>query len=144
MKRFSIIILVFLLNCSFQSGAADEISLARGGELLKRGNYKEAISVFTALVGRNPNDAEANAGLVRAQVETGDYGGAEKRAKEYLAARPDAVALKVALGEIELETGRFAEAASDFERAARDAKGALWLRASMGRARALIRAGKRG
>jgi tetratricopeptide (TPR) repeat protein len=141
-RRFAIITIVFLFGCSFNSGAAQEVSIARGQELLKHGNYKEAIAVFTALTGKNPNDAEAAHGLIRAQIETGDYAGAEKRARDFLNAHSAEASVRVALGETEFETGRYVEAASEFERAARDAKGGVWLRANLGRARALRAQGK--
>ncbi|HLF83084.1 MAG TPA: tetratricopeptide repeat protein [Blastocatellia bacterium] len=137
MKRLGFLTLVLLLGCSFQSGAAQEVSLARGRDLLKHGSYKEAISVFTALVDKNTKDASAVEGLIRAQIETGDYTTAEKRTRDFLNAPPAEGSLRVSLGEIAFETGRYAEAASEFERAARDSKGAVWLRAMLGRARAL-------
>ena len=142
MKRLCLLTLVLLLGCSFQSGAAQAVSLERGRDLLKQGNYKEAIVVFTALVDKNSKDADAVEGLIRAQIETGEYAGAEKRARDFLSSQPSAAALRVALGEIEFETGRYSEAASEFERAAKDSKGAVWLRAMLGRARALRIQGK--
>lgn len=147
MKRFGIITLVFLLNCSFNSGAAQVVSASRGRELLKRGSYKEAVQVFTSLLEKSAVDKEAIEGLARAQIETGDYAIAEKRVRDFLAAQPAVVGARAALGEIMFETGRYAEAASEFERAARDArggneKGAAWLNASLGRARALRAQGK--
>src|SRR6266496_5500385 len=53
MRRLGIVIIVFLLGCSFRSGATQEASLARGRDLLKHGSYKEAIAVFTALADKN-------------------------------------------------------------------------------------------
>ena len=114
----------------------------RGRELLKHGSYKEAIAVFAALTAKNANDAEATEGLVRAQIETGDYDGAEKRTRDFLNTHPTEASVRIALGEIEFETGRYADAASEFERASRDAKGGIWLRAMMGRAHALRIQGK--
>ena len=142
MKRLCLLTLVLLLGCSFQSGAAQAVSLERGRDLLKQGNYKEAIVVFTALVDKNAKDADAVEGLIRAQIETGEYSIAEKRARDFLNSQPSAAAVRVALGETEFETGRYSEAASEFERAAKDSKGAVWLRAMLGRARALRIQGK--
>src|SRR6185436_19909899 len=96
---------------------AQEISLTRGRELLKKGSYKEAIAVFTGLIDKNSNDADAIEGLVRAQIETGDYTSAEKSAREFLNSHDSASALRVALGDIEFQTGRYPEAATEFERA---------------------------
>lgn len=142
MKRSFLLVLVLVFGCSFNSRAAQDISIARGRDLLKHGNYKEAIAVFTALTAKNANDAEATGGLVRAQIETGDYEGAEKRTRDFLNAHPADASLRLALGEIEFETGRYPDAASEFERASRDAKGGVWLRAMLGRARALNIQGK--
>jgi len=142
MKRLALVTLIFLFGCSFNSRAAQEISSARGRDLLKHGSYKEAISVFTALLEKAANDAGAVEGLIRAQIETGDYSSAEKSARNYLTSHATEAPVRVELAEIEFETGRYSEAASEFERAARDSKGAVWLRATLGRARALRVQGK--
>jgi tetratricopeptide (TPR) repeat protein len=118
------------------------VSVARGRDLLKHGNYKEAISVFNVLAAKNANDADATEGLVRAQIETGDYSSAEKRSRDFLVAHPTDASLRNALGEIAFQAGRYAEAASEFERASRDAKGGNLLRAILGRAYALRIQGK--
>src|SRR5262245_1155974 len=137
MRRVAIISILFLFGCSFQSGAAQEISLARGSDLLKHGSYKEAIQVFTSLLDKNSKDAAAAEGLIRAQIETGDYANAEKRARDFLNAQPEAAAIRIQLGEIKFETGRYAEAASEFERAAQNTKAATLLRAMLGRGKSL-------
>jgi tetratricopeptide (TPR) repeat protein len=142
MKRSLLVMLVLVFGCSFNSGAAQDVSVARGKQLLKHGGYKEAIAVFTTLVGKNANDADAAEGLVRAQIETGDYASAEKRSRDFLVSHPTDAPLLIGLGEIEFGTGRYAEAAADFERAARDAKGGVLLRAMLGRARSLRIQGK--
>jgi len=142
MKRSVLIIVLLLFGCSFNSGAAQDVSVERGKQLLKHGAYKEAISVFTALVGKNPNDADATEGLVRAQIEVGDYSTAEKRTRDFLNAHPSEALLLSALGDIEFETGRYAEAVSDFERAARVSKGGTLLRAMLGRTRTIRIQGK--
>lgn len=143
MKRMILILFVFVFGCSFNSGAAQEMSIARGRELLKKGNYKEAIALFTVLAAKEPNDPEANEGLVRAQIETGDYANATKRATVFLTSHPAEAAMRVANGEIKLQTGRYQEADAEFDRAARDVKpGVTWLRAKLGRVRALAAQGK--
>jgi tetratricopeptide (TPR) repeat protein len=142
MKRLGIILILFA-SCSFNLGA-QEISLSRGHELLKRGDYREAMTVFTALLAKNPSDGEARRGLVRAQIETGDYAGAEAKIREYLKVRPDDQALRIEMGNVFFATGRYADAASEFDRVARTAKGAAWLRASLMRARSLLAQGKEG
>jgi tetratricopeptide (TPR) repeat protein len=142
MKRLGLVILLFFLGCSVNSDAAQTPSIERGRELLKQGNYKEAISVFTAMLEKDASDAAAVEGLARAQIETGDYAGAEKRTKEFLGKQAADASIRNLLGEVLLETGRYGEAAAEFDRASRDAKGAAWLRANYGRARALRAQGK--
>ncbi len=142
MKRSVLIIVLLLFGCSFNSGAAQDVSIARGKQLLKHGGYKEAIALFTALVSKNPNDADATEGLARALIETGDYSSAEKRSRDFLNAHPSEAALRIALAEVAFQTGRYAEASLEFERAAKDAKGVVLLRAMLGRARALFIQGK--
>ena len=143
MKRIVLIAFLFLFGCSFNSDASQEVSKERGRELLKRGGYKEAIAIFTALADKNPNDEEASEALVRAQIETGDYARAAKRAADFLNSHPSAGAMRVAAGDIRLATGRFPEADAEFDRASRDVKtGVVWLRARLGRMRALAAQGK--
>lgn len=143
LKRLGIISIVFVFGCSLNSGAAQETSLARGRELLKQGSYKEAIVLLTALVAKTPDDPEVNEALVRAQIETGDYANAAKRANGFLNTHPAEAAMRVASGEIKLQTGRYSESDAEFDRAARDSKpGVIWLRAKLGRVRALAAQGK--
>jgi tetratricopeptide (TPR) repeat protein len=142
MKRLGLVLLLFFLGCSINSDAAQAVTIERGRELLKQGSYKEAISIFTALVEKDANDAAAVEGLARAQIETGDYAGAEKRVKELLNKQADNASIRNLLGEIQLETGRYVEATTEFDRASRDGKGAVLLRANLGRVRALRAQGK--
>jgi tetratricopeptide (TPR) repeat protein len=142
MKRLGFLLLVFLLSCSFNSGAAQEVTLERAQTLLKHGAYKQAADAFTALLQKNANDRDAQIGVTAALFESGDCAGAEKRVKEFLSAQPTEAALRVWLAEVELETGRYSQSLNEFETAARNAKGAVWLRAMLGRARALRVQGK--
>jgi cellulose synthase operon protein C len=137
MKRLGFVLLVFLLSCSFNSGSAQEVTLERAQTLLKHGAYKQAADAFTALLQKNANDRAAQIGVTAALFESGDCAGAEKRVKEFLAAQPSEAALRVWLAEVQLETGRYSESLSEFETAARNGKGPIWLRAMLGRARAL-------
>lgn len=141
-KLLGVLSFVFVLGCSLQSGSAQEVSLDKGRELLKRGSYKEAIAVFTALSDKNRTDADATEGFLRAQLEIGEYANAEKKAREFLKEKPGTAAVEVALGDIELETGRYSEAASDFERAKSHARAPVLLRAVLGHSRALLAQGK--
>ena len=142
MKRLAFLILLFLLSCTFNSGAAQEVSVQRAEQLFKQGSYKEALAMFNALLAKNSNDEQAQRGLINVLVETGDYAQAESKANAILSARPADAAIRNALGEVRHQTGRYAEAAAEFARASRDAKGAVMCRAALGQARALLAQGK--
>ncbi|HTG18182.1 MAG TPA: tetratricopeptide repeat protein, partial [Blastocatellia bacterium] len=143
MKRTVLIALLFVFGCSFNSGAAQEMSVARGRELLKQGNYKEALSVFVTLLEKNELDRDAFEGRILCQLAVGQYEAAENRTKVYLQENQADTSLRVLLGEIKLETGRYAEADAEFDRASREVKpGVVWLRARFGRIRALAAQGK--
>ncbi|MFP5261490.1 MAG: tetratricopeptide repeat protein [Blastocatellia bacterium] len=142
MKRLGLVTLLFLISCSFNSGAAQETSVERGRVLLKHGAYKEALAAFDAVLQKNPGDRDALEGRVAAQVALGQYDAAEGRLKAHLKDNPADAALRNSLAEIQLETGRYADAAAEFEHASRDAKGPSLLRALLGRARALRAQGK--
>src|SRR5437764_12725872 len=123
MKRLGLFALVFLLSCTFNSGAAQEATVQRAEQLFKQGSYKEAAAMFNALLVKNASDEPAQRGLVNVLVETGDYAQGESQAKEFLNARPADAMIRVALGELRYQTGRYTEAATEFERAARAGKG---------------------
>ncbi|HET9532630.1 MAG TPA: tetratricopeptide repeat protein [Blastocatellia bacterium] len=142
MKRVGLILIICFLGCSINSGAAQEPTVARGQTMLKHGAYREAIATFNALLQKNPKDADAQQGLVRALYETGEYFEAEKKAKDFLKDSSSASPLQVVLADVMMATGRYAEATSEFDRARKAAKEGLILRASLGTARALLAQGK--
>ncbi|HEY9231784.1 MAG TPA: tetratricopeptide repeat protein, partial [Blastocatellia bacterium] len=142
MKRLGLFALLFLLGCTMNSGAAQEVSAERAEQLFMHGSYKEAAAMFNALLARSAGDERAQRGLANLLVETGDYLQAESKAKEYLNARPADAAVRAALGEVRYQTGRYSEAVAEFERAARDGRGAQRLRAVLGQSRALLVQGK--
>ncbi|HJQ26374.1 MAG TPA: tetratricopeptide repeat protein [Blastocatellia bacterium] len=142
MKRLGLFALIFLLGCTLNSGAAQEVSVDNAEQLFRHGSYKEAAAMFNALLAKNAGDERAQRGLVGVLVETGDYAQVESKAKEFLNARPADAALRLALSEVRYQTGRYSEAVAEFERAARDGKGAVMLRAVLGQARALLAQGK--
>lgn len=139
--RTGVLFLFFMIGCSLDYGAAQEVSLQRGQDLLKRGNYKEAVAVFSALLDKSPRETAAQVGLIRALIETGDYSAAESKAAEFLKQNPADGSVEAALGEVLFQTGRYADAAAVFQKASRRAKGATWLRSLLGQARALLARG---
>src|SRR5215470_13097201 len=153
LERLLAIVVFLLLGCSLNSGAAQDVSIDRGRDLLLHGDYKTAISVFNSLLDKKAGDKEAQTGLLQALMETGDYLSAESKARSYLAQNRDEPALQNVLGEILLATGRYQQASAEFDRAAslsksasgaasRSAAGAEWLSATLGHARALLAQGK--
>ncbi|HEU4391695.1 MAG TPA: tetratricopeptide repeat protein, partial [Blastocatellia bacterium] len=142
MKHLGNLVLLLLIGCSLNSGAAQDVSIGRANDLLKRGEYKQAREVFTALLEKSPNDAEAQRGLLTSLCETGDYAAAEKKARDLLAAQPADTTARIALSEILLVTGRYQEAAAEAERGSKDSKGVDYLRSTLARAGALTAVGK--
>jgi tetratricopeptide (TPR) repeat protein len=140
MKHFASITLILLVSFAV---AAQDSALERGQVLLAHGAYKEAIAHFNTMLEKPGEDAlEAQVLLLRALTETGDYAGAEKRAKEFLAKQPTEARLRIALGNVMMETGRYNEAAVEFERATKTAKAVPLYRALLNRAKALLAQGK--
>ncbi|MEK6409768.1 MAG: tetratricopeptide repeat protein [Acidobacteriota bacterium] len=142
MRRLGIIAIVFFFGCSFNASSAQEATIERARLLLKHGAYKEAIATYSTLLQKNPADREAFDGITRAQTETGEYETAEKRLRAFLNDHATDGSARCSLGEIEFQTGRYAEAATDFEHAAKEGKGPVALQANVGRARALLAQGK--
>jgi tetratricopeptide (TPR) repeat protein len=141
-RSLSIPLLSILIGCSLNSGAAQDVSIGRARELLKRGEYKQAQSVFASLIEKSSNDVDSQQGLLTSLIETGEYAAAEKKAREYLSTQAANTSARITLGEILLETGRYEEAAAETERASKDARGVEYLRANLARARALFAGGK--
>ncbi|HXG93350.1 MAG TPA: tetratricopeptide repeat protein [Blastocatellia bacterium] len=109
---------------------------------------KRAVIIILVILGcsvrtsaAQDTSADAVAGA-RSLIDKGEYATAEKKAKELLTARPQDAAARIVLADVMFETGRYPDAATEYERAAKDAKGAVWLRAMLGRVRALAAQGK--
>jgi cellulose synthase operon protein C len=139
MKYLSSISLIFILFCAV---TAQELTLERGQELLTHGAYKEAIAHFNSMLEKQTDVGEAQVLLLRALMETGEYGVAEKRVKEFLVKQPNQPQLRIALGDVLFETGRYLEAAAEYDRVAKTAKENALYRALFNRARALFAQGK--
>ena len=127
------IVLLMLTACA----AAQAPTLEDVLEELKAGKYPEAITQLNRLLAANPNEAEAQAGLLRAYLETGKYKEAETAAKKFNSERA-----KLALAEVYAITGRYNEAIAEFERIGRTAKDTIKYRAELRRAELLVLTGK--
>lgn len=97
--------------------AAQDESFKEAHAALRRGDYDEAISRFSRLVGRNPGSADAARGLVQALSEVGRYDQAVAAARAFGALNPGSGELKNALGEVLVLRGRLAEAENAFNAA---------------------------
>src|SRR5262245_39366058 len=56
---------------------------------LNRGNYQAAIAGYNQALQTNPGDRQAQAGLLRAYLETGKYSEAQVAAKQFLSKGSD-------------------------------------------------------
>jgi tetratricopeptide (TPR) repeat protein len=119
---------VLLAACAlFSTGARDgQLAQAASDELpglteLKKGDYSNAVRLLSARLAVSPTDAGAQKLLLRAYLETGRYAEAEASARKFLEKRPDAGVVRHGLAEVLAETGRYEEAAKEFERAGLDA-----------------------
>ena len=113
----AILAFAFLPRVFAQSQSDQPTGLAE----LKKGDYENAIKLFTARLATKADDAEAETGLLRAFIETGRYAEAEASAKKFLLKTPTAAAVRHQLAEVLAHTGRYAEAVTEFERAGADA-----------------------
>ncbi|MBA3438302.1 MAG: tetratricopeptide repeat protein, partial [Pyrinomonadaceae bacterium] len=114
LSRFTICCLV--LAVCLLSGATQIFAQGSAEQDLKQGNYAAAIKVFNTQIATNPKDQTAQAGLLQALYETGQYAEVEQSAKKFLIASSASQA-RLWLGEAYAATGRYREAIGEFERA---------------------------
>lgn len=127
-----------LLACSSPQQAATQDP---AGELA-RGNYETAIAAFQKMLSANPGDQNAQAGLLRAYLETGKYREAEESARKYLSSRQADARIRLLLGDAMAATGKYREAAAEFETAERSAKGVERMRSILRRGEMLDTVGQ--
>jgi len=87
---------------------------------LTRGDYQSAIDLLNKRLAANPSDEDAERNLLRAFLGTGRYAQAESSAKGFLAKHANASRVRHQLGEVYAATGRYSEAAGEFERVGRE------------------------
>lgn len=147
--RLSRVILLLLLalpagsgwsvGARFQDPAEGEV--VRAQRDLRAGRYSAAIATFSQWLRSNPRDAEAQAGLLTARIETGQYREAELEARRFLGQPDPDPEIRLRLGEVLALTGREAEAATHFTAAARAESSSVRLRARLELAELKILAG---
>jgi tetratricopeptide (TPR) repeat protein len=109
---------------------------------LKQGKYVAAIDSFTRLLTADPRNATAQAGLLQARIETGQYREAELEAQRFLALPSPAPEIALLLGEILALTGRDGGALPQFLRATKAESVATRLRAELRRGEILAMTGQ--
>ncbi|MBS1807053.1 MAG: tetratricopeptide repeat protein [Acidobacteria bacterium] len=127
------VVLLLLTACA----AAQAPTLEDALEELKQGKYPEAITALNRLLAANPNEAVAQAGLLRAYLETGKYKETEEAAKKF-----NSNEAKLALAEVYALTGRYNEAINEFDRISKAAKDTIKYRADLRKAELLVLTGK--
>lgn len=111
--------IALLLLVSFASSGQTQDQSTAVSELNK-GNYENAIRLFTTQLSVNPSDTAAETHLLRAFIETGRYTDAETSAKKFLLKTPEAGTVRHQLAEVLCLTGRYTEAITEFEHAVAD------------------------
>lgn len=120
------ILAVSLLSffCLMICVSAQQATIESAEEELKAGKYSAAVASFNALLQAAPKDERAQAGLLKAYMETGKYTEAETDAKKFLA-RGESSAARLALAEVLATTGRYAAAIAEFEKVSQTAQKAI-------------------
>lgn len=110
--------------CLLACVSAQQATIESAEEELKGGKYSAAIVSFNSLLQAAPKDERAQAGLLKAYLETGKYTEAEVEAKKFLA-RGESSAARLALAEVMAITGRYALAITEFEKVSQTAQKAI-------------------
>src|SRR5689334_22924802 len=85
--------------------------------LMKKGQLKDAVAAFKALVDKDPTLADAHAGLVRCLLSTNQVEEADGAAKKALAALPSSAVVHAAVGDVAFRSGNFADAEKEYRAA---------------------------
>lgn len=110
--------------CLLACVSAQQATIESAEESLKAGKYSEAVAAFNALLQTAPKDERAQAGLLKAYLETGKHTEAETEAKKFLT-RGESSAARLALAEVMATTGRYAAAITEFEKVSQTIEKAL-------------------
>ena len=110
--------------CLLACVSAQQATIESAEEELKAGKYSAAIASFNSLLQTAPKDERAQAGLLKAYLETGKYTEAEIEAKKFLT-RGESSAARLTLAEVMATTGRYAAAITEFEKVSQTAQKAI-------------------
>jgi len=114
------IVLLTIFDPKRSSAQSQQKELPPGEAELKKGNYDAALKILNARLTSQPGDSIAARNLLRVYRETGKYVEADAAARKFLLKSPEAGVVRSELGFVLAETGRYAEAVTDLERASMD------------------------
>lgn len=97
------------------AGVNEPLLTARA--LMKKGQLKDAVAAFKALVEKDPTLAEAHAGLVRCLLRSNQLDDADFAAHKALMALPESALVHSAVGDVAFRSGNFADAEKEFRAA---------------------------
>jgi cellulose synthase operon protein C len=115
-RKLALALVAFALAIAARPARAD---LESGRDRLVSGDYKGAVADLSKITGKDR--AEARLLLARAQLETGDYAGAEVTAAAVAQSKdPQSVAGRLMVAQVRRVLGKFAEAQRDLEALSKD------------------------
>jgi tetratricopeptide (TPR) repeat protein len=85
--------------------------------LMKKGQLRDAVAAFKALVEKDSTLADAHAGLVRCLLTSNELEEADGAAKKALAALPSSAVVHAAVGDVAFRSGNFADAEKEYRAA---------------------------
>jgi Flp pilus assembly protein TadD/predicted aspartyl protease len=85
--------------------------------LMKKGQLKDAVAAFKALVDKDPTLADAHAGLVRCLLSTNQVEEADGAARKALAALPSSAVVHAVVGDVAFRSGNFGDAEKEYRAA---------------------------
>jgi tetratricopeptide (TPR) repeat protein len=103
-------------TASATATSLNEPLLAAKG-LMKKGQTKDALAVFKTLVEKDPSLAEAQAGLVRCLLRSGELDEADGAGKKALAALPSSAVIHAVVGDVAFRAGNFGDAEKEYRAA---------------------------
>ncbi|HSE24321.1 MAG TPA: tetratricopeptide repeat protein [Pyrinomonadaceae bacterium] len=112
-----VLVLVLCAGTGILKLRAQQKEPGAGEVALKKGDYETALKQVHGRLSSDPNDQTAQRNLTRVYLETGRFTEAETAARKFVTKNPQASSVRHELGEALAATGRYAEAAVEFERA---------------------------
>lgn len=92
-------------------------ALASARVLFKNGKFDDAALAFQALVDKDPNSADAQAGLIGSLLHGHKLDQAEQASTKAVAALPGSALVHASMGDVNFRAGRFAEAEGEYRNA---------------------------